>query len=151
VTGRPSHRATRRNAEKLAGLGIPIRAGIINVGNDQNLREAIDDLKSIGITKIATDRIRGVGRGGDGTPAPGELCGRCGQDVAAISADGDVSPCIFSRWLKVGNVRQTPLTEILGSCEMAAALATIPAPVGPCDPNTECPPGFPSSSCDPRN
>lgn len=157
VTRRPTHAATRRNAEKAAGLGIPVRAGVINVGNDEVAQGAIDDLKSMGITKIAVDRIRGVGRGGDGSPAPGELCGRCGQDVAAVSADGDVTPCIFSRWLSVGNVRERSLAEILDSPEMAAAMATIPAPRAtrtarePCHPNQECPPGFPPSSCDPRN
>jgi MoaA/NifB/PqqE/SkfB family radical SAM enzyme len=148
VTGRPSHKATRRNAEKAASLGIPIRAGVIDFGH---VAEAVDDLKTIGVTKVATDRVRRIGRGGDHAPAPSELCGRCGHDVAAISADGDVSPCIFSRWLKVGNVRQTPLADILTSPEMTAALATIPARTAPCDPDTECPPGFPPSSCSPRN
>jgi MoaA/NifB/PqqE/SkfB family radical SAM enzyme len=148
VTGRPSHKATRRNAEKAASLGIPIRAGVIDFGH---VREAVNDLNLIGVTKVATDRVRHIGRGGDSTPAPAELCGRCGHDVAAVSADGDVSPCIFSRWLRVGNVRQTPLADILGSPEMAAALASIPARTDPCDPDTECPPGFPPSSCSPRN
>jgi MoaA/NifB/PqqE/SkfB family radical SAM enzyme len=150
VTGRPSHKATRRNAEKAASLGIPIRAGVIDFGHVQ---EAIEDLKSIGVTKVATDRVRHIGRGGDKSPAPAELCGRCGQDVAAVSADGDVSPCIFTRWLSAGNVRQTPLADILRSPQMAAALATIPprTVTAGCDPNEECPPGFPPSSCDPRN
>lgn len=148
VTGRPTHAATRRNAVKAVEAGIPIRAGIIDFGHVQ---EAINDLHSIGITKIATDRVRQIGRGGNGNPAPGELCGRCGQDVACVSADGDVSPCIFSRWLNVGNVRETPLTEILTGPEMAAALADLPPRRDPCDPNSECSPGFPPSSCDPRN
>lgn len=157
VTGRPTHAQTRRNAEIAVSMGIPIRAGVINVGDDDTAQAAIDDLRSMGITKIAVDRVRGVGRGGDGSPAPEELCGRCGQDVAGISADGDVTPCIFSRWLKVGNVRDKGLSEILESPEMAAAMATIPPPrpgvrnADPCDPNAECPPGFPPSSCDPRN
>jgi MoaA/NifB/PqqE/SkfB family radical SAM enzyme len=122
-----------------------------------HVREAVDDLKVIGVTKVATDRVRRVGRGGNQAPAPFELCGRCGHDVAAVSADGDVSPCNFSRWLKVGNVRQTPLTDILSGPEMAAALATIPArrdpDPDPCSPDNEeeCPPGFPPSSCSPRN
>lgn len=148
VTGRPSHKATRRNAEKAASLGIPVRAGVIDFGH---VPGAVSDLNSIGVTKVAIDRVRHVGRGGDSTPAPGELCGRCGHNVAAISADGDVSPCIFSRWLRAGNVRQTPLAEILASPQMAAALAAIPARTDPCDPDTECQPGFPPSSCSPRN
>jgi MoaA/NifB/PqqE/SkfB family radical SAM enzyme len=157
VTGRPSHKATRRNAEKAAALGIPIRAGVIDFGH---VREAVSDLKAIGVTKVATDRVRRIGRGGDGTPAPAELCGRCGHNVAAVSADGDVSPCIFTRWLKVGNVRQTPLADILASPAMTTALTTIPRRADracdpddpdddPCSPDkeTECPP----ASCSPRN
>jgi MoaA/NifB/PqqE/SkfB family radical SAM enzyme len=148
VTRRPSHKATRRNAQKAVSLGIPIRAGVIDFGH---VKEAVDDLKSIGVTKVATDRVRHIGRGGDSTPAPAELCGRCGHDVAAVSADGDVSPCIFTRWLKVGNVRRTPLTCITDSPEMTAALTTIPAQrAKPCDPDIECNPGSPPSTCDPR-
>jgi MoaA/NifB/PqqE/SkfB family radical SAM enzyme len=148
VTGRPSHKATRRNAEKAASLGIPIRAGVIDFGH---VPDAISDLTSMGITKVATDRVRHIGRGGDGTPAPAELCGHCGHDVAAVNADGEVSPCIFTRWLSAGNVRRTSLADILASPEMAAALATIPPSAHVCDPNQECTPGFPPSSCDPRN
>jgi MoaA/NifB/PqqE/SkfB family radical SAM enzyme len=73
-----------------------------------------------------------------------------GQDVAAVSADGDVSPCVFTRWLTAGNVRHTPLADILTSPQMTAALATIPPREHVCDPNLECRPGFPPSSCDPR-
>lgn len=162
VTGRSSHKATRRNAERAAKLGVPLRAGVIDFGHTQ---EAVEDLRSIGVTTVGTDRVRQIGRGGDGTPAPQELCGRCGQDVAAVSADGDVSPCVFTRWVKVGNVRQDPLTAILESPEMAAALAALPSRTralcnpldpddDPCDPvmkEQECPPGFPPSSCSPRN
>ena len=45
VTGRTSHQATRRNAEKAATLGIPIRAGVIDFGH---VPEALSDLQSIG-------------------------------------------------------------------------------------------------------
>jgi hypothetical protein len=156
VTGRPSHSATRRNAGIAARLGIPVRAGIINVGSDRDTREAADDLRSIGITRVRTDRVRGVGRGGAGTPDAGELCGRCGRGMAAVSADGDVSPCVFSRWMNAGNVLRTPLSDILGGPEMAAAVAAVTGndddPCRPdCDPNLECPPGFPGSECDPRS
>lgn len=136
VTQRPTHALTRRNAEKAVALGIPIRAGVIDFGH---AREAQDDLRSMGITKIATDRVRGVGRGGDGTPAPGELCGHCGQGTAAVSADGDVSPCIFARWLRAGNVREKPLADILNGPEWAAALAAAPPGQGPVRPERGMP------------
>lgn len=154
VTGRPSHRFTRRNAQKAVRLGIPIRAGVIDFGHAE---DAVEDLKSIGIANVKIDRIRGIGRGADGAPGPAELCGRCGHNVVAVNADGDVSPCVFSRWLTVGNVLHTPLSEILSSTAMEEAMKTIPSPRGSdecrpdCDPNLECNPGVPSSECDPRN
>lgn len=88
VTVPPSHKATRRNSGKTASLGIPIRASVIDF---RHVKDAVDDLKTIGITKIATDPVRHIGRDASTTPAPQELCGPCGHDVAAVSADGRVS------------------------------------------------------------
>lgn len=149
VTKRNSHAATRRNAAKAVSLGIPIRAGIIDTGAEQ-ADEAKEDLRTLGITRIGVDHVRAVGRGGsNGMP---ELCGRCGQGVAAISPDGDVWPCIFSRWMTVGNVLTSSLGEILAGPAIAKAVASIPqgqrAACGPTD--TECSPGSPPSSCGPR-
>jgi MoaA/NifB/PqqE/SkfB family radical SAM enzyme len=146
VTQRPTHGLTRRNALKAVSLGIRIRAGVIDFGDKE---AAVADLKSMGITKITTDRVREIGRGG-GTEDTGELCGHCGEDVAAVSADGDVTPCILSRWMARGNVHDTSLGEILASPEWSSTIATLPRR-DVCDPNQECPPGFPPSSCDPRN
>ncbi len=151
VTMRNSHAATRRNAVKAVSLGIPIRAGVIDHGAGQ-VDEAKEDLRAIGITKIGVDRVRAIGRGGDNDMS--ELCGRCGKGVAAISPDGDVWPCIFSRWIKVGNVLTSSLSDILGSRAMADAAESIPngRKRGTCDPdNDDCSPGTPPSSCDPRS
>jgi MoaA/NifB/PqqE/SkfB family radical SAM enzyme len=151
VTLRPSHAATRRNVAKAVGFGIPIRAGVIDAGTGQ-VPSAEADLRALGVTRIAVDRIRAVGRGGGGTNDPGELCGRCGKGVAAIGPDGDVWPCIFSRWMNVGNVLTAPLSQILTGAAMAEALAHIPAQrARACDPETECQPGSPPSSCQPRS
>jgi hypothetical protein len=50
--------------------------------------------------------------------------------VAAISPDGAVWPCVFSRWLPVGNVLDDTLAAILAGteaervrCELAEAFA----------------------------
>jgi MoaA/NifB/PqqE/SkfB family radical SAM enzyme len=149
VTMRSSHAATRRNAAKAVALGIPIRAGVIDTGAGQ-LKGAIEDLHALGITSIGTDRVRAVGRGGNDDIS--ELCGRCGQGVAAISPDGDVWPCIFSRWMPVGNVLASSLAEIMAGRAMADAVASIPAARrAPCEPDQSCRPGFPPSSCKPRS
>jgi MoaA/NifB/PqqE/SkfB family radical SAM enzyme len=148
VTMRSSHAATRRNAARAASLGIPIRAGVIDTGTSQ-VTSAIADLQSLGITRIGTDRVRAVGRGGSNDIS--ELCGRCGRGVAAVSPDGDVWPCVFSRWMPVGNVLVNSLAEIMTSRAMADAVASIPGiRRGTCEPDADCRPGSPPSSCRPR-
>lgn len=58
-------------------------------------------------------------------------------DVAA-SPNGDVWPCVFVRWMPVGNVRQRTLAEILTGPKMVTAAATLadcfPVPEMPCVP-----------------
>jgi MoaA/NifB/PqqE/SkfB family radical SAM enzyme len=148
VTMRNSHAATRRNAVKAVSLGIPIRAGVIDAGAGQ-VNGAKEDLRALGITRIGVDRIRAIGRGGGNDIS--ELCGRCGRGVAAISPDGDVWPCVFSRWIRVGNVMSNSLAEIMASRAMADAVASIPnGRRAVCNPDTECSPGSPPSSCKPR-
>jgi MoaA/NifB/PqqE/SkfB family radical SAM enzyme len=60
VTLRPSHAATRRNVVKAVGFGIPIRAGVIDAGTGQ-VEGAEADLRALGVTRIAVDRIRPSG------------------------------------------------------------------------------------------
>ncbi|HVB41178.1 MAG TPA: SPASM domain-containing protein [Streptosporangiaceae bacterium] len=144
---RNSHVATRRNAAKAVSLGIPIRAGVIDTGAGQ-VEGAKEDIRTLGITRIGVDRVRAVGRGGSNGIS--ELCGRCGKGVAAISPNGYVWPCIFSRWMIVGNVMTSSLAEILAGRAMADAIASIPnGRRSRCDPDT-CSPGTPPSSCSPR-
>lgn len=152
VTMRGSHAATRRNAVKAVSLGIPVRAGVIDTGTGQ-ASGAIDDLHDMGITRIGTDRVRAIGRGGRNDIS--ELCGRCGYGVAAVSPDGNVWPCIFSRWMTVGNVLTSPLADIMAGPAMADAVARIPqgrrSECAPdCSPSANCSPGSPPSSCRPR-
>jgi MoaA/NifB/PqqE/SkfB family radical SAM enzyme len=151
VTARNSHPATRRNASKAVSLGIPIRAGVIDTGAGQ-VAGAREDLRALGISRIGVDRIRAVGRGGGkDINDVSELCGRCGKGVAAISPDGEVWPCVFSRSMPVGNVLTSSLAEIMASKAMADAVASIPnGRQVTCDPDTECSPGTPPSSCGPR-
>jgi MoaA/NifB/PqqE/SkfB family radical SAM enzyme len=149
VTARNSHSMTRRNAIRAVNLGIPIRAGIIDTG-DGLVDDAKQDLQALGIIKIAVDRVRAIGRGGGNDIS--ELCGRCGKGVAAINPDGDVWPCIFARWITVGNVMTSPLADILSGPAMAHAAMSIPnGRQNGCDPDDDdCTPGSPPSSCSPR-
>ena len=64
VTGRPgSHARTRANIVEAIQRGIPIRAGIIDLGDGQRVQEARAELEALGVAQIRVDRMRGVGRG----------------------------------------------------------------------------------------
>ncbi|MFD6072258.1 MULTISPECIES: SPASM domain-containing protein [Amycolatopsis] len=53
------------------------------------------------------------------------LCGRCGDGVAAISPNGEVWPCVFRRWLPIGNVRDVGLAEVVASSSARETLAGL--------------------------
>lgn len=88
---------------------------------------AWEDLLSIGVRDVETDRIRGVGRGSAShlPPDASQLCGHCASGVIAISPDGEVWPCVFSRWLPVGNVLDAELAEILAGPEAERVRAEL--------------------------
>ena len=150
VTGRQSHDKTRANLARAVELGIPLRTGVVHVFPDQRVSQAQADLSSLGVEEIGTDRMRHFGRG-QGSHAAcdvNELCGRCGDGVAAIGPNGDVSPCIMSTWMTAGNVRVSPLSAILAGAELADFAALIPKAADPCDPGAECyPDAYP---CQPK-
>lgn len=125
--GKSSYARIRANIKEAVRRGIPLRAGIVEVVSDQGIDAAMAELRALGVTKIGADRSRGVGRAaGDRQPAISELCGRCGQGRAAIGMDGQLTPCVLGRFLVAGNVKDTPLSEILDSARWREILAAIP-------------------------
>ncbi|CAL2058974.1 MULTISPECIES: radical SAM/SPASM domain-containing protein [Streptomyces] len=172
VTHRNSHARTRANIERAVKAGIPIRVSVIVPEPTQTGERAREQLKELGVTSVRVDHVRPFGRAAGGKePGTGGLCGRCGDGRASVSPDGEVSPCVFSTWLGVGNVKDGSLRNILDGPAMARANATIRrgarlaigdpcGPYTPCAPESqpqpkpddeECSPGFPGSSCSPRN
>jgi MoaA/NifB/PqqE/SkfB family radical SAM enzyme len=173
MTRRPSHSRTRTNIAQAVSLGIPVRVGIITAEDEQDVTAARRDLESLGVTRIGVDHVRPFGRGThDKAPDVSKLCGDCGNGKATIGPDGTVSPCVFSGFLDVGNVRSTPLADILGGDAIAEANTTIRSAVraarpcypdtAPCSPDNappqtcgpddedECSPGTPPSTCSPK-
>jgi MoaA/NifB/PqqE/SkfB family radical SAM enzyme len=141
VTGRRgSHARTRTNIIKAIERGIPIRVAIVETVVGQRIEQARAELRALGVTTIGTDRVRAVGRGATTSPDVSQLCGRCGNGKAAISPDGDVWPCVIARWMRAGNVRQTPLAEIVGGDTWRCLLSTIPAPRNRKACNPDCKP-----------
>ncbi|MEU3917135.1 radical SAM protein [Streptomyces sp. NPDC029004] len=148
--GRGSYARTKANITEAIRRGIPLRASIIHVLDGQNTDGALAELRQLGVTgHIGVDRVRAIGNGdttGLTIHNPAELCGRCGTDRAAISPDGIVTPCVMSRWMTAGDIRQQPLAKILTGPTWADRMATIPRAAGACAPDT-CTPN--EDSCQP--
>ncbi|MDT0307918.1 radical SAM/SPASM domain-containing protein [Streptomyces sp. DSM 44917] len=163
MTRRRSHARTRANIERAVGLGIPLRVGIIG-DSRRTIDAARRDLEALGITRIGVDHIRAFGRGArEQAPDAAGLCGQCGTGRACVGPEGEVSPCVFSGWMGVGNVQDAALADILGGAAMAQANATIRSAVGAeracrpdkqdCAPKNNCRPKEPcqpDQACRPR-
>lgn len=125
---RGSHKKTRDNIVKARELNIPLRAGIIGVLEDQQIEAAHKELEELDVQHIGVDYLRQVGRGiRDKKPDIDQFCGHCGDEQIAIFANGDVQPCVFSRWgeFTVGNVLEQPLDEVLRSYRAAKVLGKL--------------------------
>lgn len=123
---RGSYPKTKANILEALRRSIPLRAGVIDVHDGQRVAEAIAELKAIGVTDVDVDRLRHVGRGArDQQPDISQLCGACARGKVAIASNGDVWPCVFSRWMPVGNILSTTLENILASAEMKAVVTQL--------------------------
>lgn len=160
ITGRRTHPRTKANITKALALGIPLRAGVIDLGGGQRAEQARAELTDLGVPSIGFDRVRQVGRGvRDERASVAQLCGQCGHGSAAVAPDGSVWPCAFSRWLPMGNVLERELEPILTGTEAERVRRELRAefdlrPVTmPCVPNMCDPQCGPSCSpaCRPAN
>lgn len=137
--GRGSHVRTRVGITEALRRSIPLRVDLVDVQGGQRVEQARAELEALGVTEIGTDHLRQVGRGiRHRQPSIDQLCGHCARGKIAVSPSGDVWPCVFARWMPVGNVRHRTLVEILTGPEMATATAALadhfPAPEMPCVP-----------------
>lgn len=161
ITMRNTHARTKANITKALAHGVPLRAGIIGMIDDQNFQAATAELEALGVADIDVDHLRQVGRGiRDRDATVAELCGNCGDGVLAIGPDGAVWPCVFTRWMPVGSVQDATLADILSGPEHSRATQELRAEFerrtephawgcGPdCQPNSKCNPMFPS--CNPQ-
>jgi MoaA/NifB/PqqE/SkfB family radical SAM enzyme len=135
ITGRPSYARTRANIAEAVRRGIPLRVGVIDLGGGQRAEQAQAELADLGVAVVGYDRLRQVGRAvrDQGTSAT-QLCGHCGDGVAAIGPDGSVWPCVFARWMAIGNVHDQSLRRISAGLPAARdALSAQGMPLAPRD------------------
>ncbi len=132
ITGRPSHARTRDGIIEALRRSIPLRVGIVGVHDGQRTQHAQANLAALGVTDIGHDDLRQVGRGVRGQmPSPDQLCGHCANGNVAVATDGTVWPCVFARWLPVGNLREASLRDVLAGPDMAAVAGQLKAAFTP--------------------
>jgi MoaA/NifB/PqqE/SkfB family radical SAM enzyme len=157
ITGGQSYARTRDGIVEALRRSIPLRVGVVSIHDGQRTQEARAALIALGVTDIGSDDLRKVGRGARGqVPGTGQLCGHCANGNLAVAPDGTVWPCVFARWLPLGNVRKTSLRDVIAGPDMAAATAQLTTAFTPierpcvpkmCDP--QCGPSC-SPACRPQ-
>ncbi|ANZ34952.1 hypothetical protein BBK82_01555 [Lentzea guizhouensis] len=127
VTRRPgSHARTTANITKALDRAIPLRVGVIDVGSGSS--DALVELDALGVRDVGVDTVRAVGRGTAlSSPGPDQLCGRCGHGAVAVSTSGDVWPCVFARWMALGNILDMDLADVLLNAAPVAPVTAGPS------------------------
>lgn len=128
ITNRNSFEMTKAGIIEALQRGIRIRVGIIGIHEDQKVERARQMLMELGVSEeqIGYDDLRQVGRGvRDVKPGPDQLCGHCADGVLAVSPSGDVWPCVFSRFMPLGNVKKQTLSELVAKQVVEKARAEL--------------------------
>ncbi len=126
VTGpRGSYARTRGNIVRALQLGVPLRVALTDNGT-ADVDAARADLLGLGVTNIRVDKVRAFGRAAGGSGAG--PCGRCGLGRAAVQPDGTLTPCVMATDRDGGNVRTTPLAELLTGQRWRDAVSSVPRP-----------------------
>jgi MoaA/NifB/PqqE/SkfB family radical SAM enzyme len=164
-----SQQRTLDNIQVALGRSLPLRVGLIKVLPEQDVAETEEMLRTLSITNVTVDTVRGIGRGTahNRPPRPVDaLCGQCASARATVDSEGWVYPCVFSRWLRIGNIRSERFSAIMKGETMQRIREELAAeffarsqspfqPTGQCKPNcipsVGCvPPPQPPSPCPPR-
>ncbi|MGX2995322.1 radical SAM protein [Streptomyces sp. JNUCC 64] len=116
LTGHPSsHRNTRHNIREAVQRGVRVRARITDTFPGQRVHQAHTDLTNLDVTRITIDRPWPPGRA---TP-PGtganldETYPRHAQGRLTVHPNGNVTGCALTPDTPTGNLRRTPLAELL--------------------------------------
>ena len=130
-----SHARTARAIRVAVEDGLKVRVGVISMTQNQHdAPKTHEYLLALGVAdgSIGFDQMRDVGRGHatlpqtDLQPVRRQAVGvesarrRNFGGTAAVSYDGTVYPCIFSRHLPLGSIRESGLAAILRSSEPIA-------------------------------
>jgi len=126
ITGQKgSFEQTVEGIRRLVDRRVRLAAGIIQLPqNAAHLKQTRKFLRRLGVHVIEDDRVRGVGRGRQfvarSTAPRGELCGECWNGKLCVDADGEAHPCVFSRFVSVGNVLDDGISAIVAGEKLRA-------------------------------
>jgi len=129
IVHRDTHAKTLANISRALELGIPIRVGLTDIYPEQNVEEALEQIRALGIKDAGIEPVTPVGRAAHGRETSrGDLCGRCTRRLV-ILPDGDVHPCVMASWpeMRAGNIRESSLRELLTGEPLAAIRRTLQA------------------------
>lgn len=136
-----SHKRTLRAINMLRGAGIPVRAVIIAMKqNEDTIEQTVEMAQNLGLNSRAPDVVRPSGRAQETDIAPSvatllkyglitkpnfstdpisfrrnQLYHTCLAGKIAVTADGQVIPCIFSRNDILGSLKDQGLVDVLQS------------------------------------
>jgi radical SAM protein with 4Fe4S-binding SPASM domain len=130
-----SFAATMAAVDKILAAKIPLRiASIVMKANEHEAENIMDLCARLGVEVTPPDVVRPTGRGDDKdllptayakppirppfytdpeTFARAHNCHNCLHGKIAVTAAGDVIPCIFARGEICGNILATPLADVL--------------------------------------
>lgn len=120
TNGKGSFKRTMKNIAMVKNSGIEFRISVIEMQeNEKFIDEIVKFLQSeFGVKDVGIDKLREVGRGKkDSDDQLSQLCGNCWQGTLAINSDGEIFPCIFSRFQEIGNVEEG-LSNVLNKDEL---------------------------------
>jgi uncharacterized Fe-S cluster-containing radical SAM superfamily protein len=112
-----SFQRTVGNLRRLVRARVPIRAGVIEMQENEGRREqTFAFLRSLGVENVGSDTLRAFGRAcAEERPSLTHLCGGCAEKTVCVGSDGTVSPCIMSKFWSVGSILDEPLTALARS------------------------------------
>lgn len=126
-----SHTATVRGIKRMKEAGLKVRVSIIVMEQNQDrVSETREFLHSLGVARVRTDRVRGIGRGesltsGQPASALSELCGNCWRGSVAITPEGTVYPCIMARNHTIGSLQEHSLADLVTSLNLTISRKQI--------------------------
>jgi len=139
--------------EKLKAVGIPVRIAVIIMKANEHDIENIQKLCITLDCETAVDIVRPTGRGDDAGLVPtsyrkplirppfftneysftrAHYYHNCLAGKLAVTASGDVIPCIFARRQVCGNILTAPLAEILQNQPLQACWRTTKDQIAKC-------------------